>query len=206
MPYYKKAKLLFIHIPKTGGTNIENKIKRKYSQTLYSKSTNYLLDHPYRKKSLQHQFYTTLYKFKNKLNIDFNNIKIFAVVRNPYDRIISDLFWYKLINKESSDEEVYNIIKNNYLSRDDLDNHNEPQYKFVTDDDCNLIPNIKIFKCELLNETNDELNKFLGFDIDITHNEGNKNYSKYLNNNSISLINEKYKKDFELFDYNLIQP
>ena len=52
-----------------------------------------LLDLPYNKKSLQHQFYTTLYQFKNKLNINFDNIKIFSVVRNPYDRIISDLFW-----------------------------------------------------------------------------------------------------------------
>lgn len=30
MPYYKEKKLLFIHIPKTGGTVIENEIKKKH--------------------------------------------------------------------------------------------------------------------------------------------------------------------------------
>jgi hypothetical protein len=207
MPYYKHLNLLFIHIPKTAGTAIENEISSKYEQSLYTGFTNDLLEYPHNNKSLQHQFYTTIYEFRSKLDVDFNNIKIFTVVRNPYDRIISDLFWWGLINKETSDDEVYNVIKNNYLNRDDLDNHNEPQYKFITDKDLNLISNIKIFKCELLNEINDELNKFLEFDINIINNDANKNYSKYskyLNKESISLINEKYKTDFELFNYTLI--
>lgn len=202
MPYYKEKNLLFIHIPKTGGTVIEYKIKDKYKkQSLYSGFTNRLLDPPYDKISLQHQFYTTIYQFKNKLNINFDNIKIFSVVRNPYDRIISDLFWLKLIKKNFTDEQVYNVIKNNYLDRDDLDNHNKPQYKFIVDENSELIKNIKIFNTETLNESNDELNKFLEFDINIKQTTVNKDYSNYLNKDSISLINNFYKKDFELFNY-----
>ena len=33
--------------------------------------------------------------------------KFVTIVRNPYERIVSDLFWYKLINKNSSQEEVF---------------------------------------------------------------------------------------------------
>ena len=203
MPYYKEKKLLFIHIPKTGGTTIENNIRKNTPQTLYSGSTNSLLDFPYNKKSLQHQFYTTIYKFRHKLDVNFDNIKIISVVRNPYDRIISDLFWHKLINKNFTTEQVYNVIKNNYLDRNDLDNHNEPQYKFIADENSELIKNIKIFKTETLNESNNELKKFIGFNINIKQKNVNKDYSNYLNQYSISLINTFYEKDFELFDYKL---
>ena len=203
MPYYKDTNLLFIHIPKTGGSVIENKIKKHTSQKLYSGKTNELLDFPYNKKSLQHQFYTTLYKYKDKLNINFDNVKIFSVVRNPYDRIISGLFWHKLIEKDFSAKQVYNTIKNNYLYRDDLDNHNQPQYKFIVDENSELIKNIKIFNTETLNKSNNKLNKFIGFDINIERKNVNKDYRKYLNKNSISLINTFYKKDFELFNYKL---
>ena len=201
MPYYKEKNLLFIHIPKTGGTVIEDNIKKQTPQKLFSCFNNTILDFPYNNQALQHQFYTTIYKFRDRLDINFNNIKIFSVVRNPYDRIISDLFWWELIEKDFTAEQVYNIIKNNYLYRDDLDNHNEPQYKFITDENCELIKNIKIFKTETLNESNNKLNKFIGFDINIKQTNVNKDYSSYLNKDSISLINTFYKKDFELFNY-----
>ena len=106
MPYYPNKNILFIHIPKTGGTVIEDEIKKQYNETLYSGYSNNILEYPYNKISLQHQLYTTIYKYKNILNINFNNIKIFSVVRNPYDRIISDLFWYNLIEKDDSSDIV----------------------------------------------------------------------------------------------------
>jgi len=204
MPYYKSKNILFIHIPKTGGTVIENEIKKQSRQTLYSGKRNNLLHVPFNNCSLQHQFYTTLYKFKDKLNINFNNIKVFSVVRNPYDRVISDLFWYKLIKKDYDSTKVYNVIKNKYLNRNDLDNHNKPQYKFVTDEMGVLIPNIKIFKTEELNQSNDKLSNFLGLKINVKKKgQVNKNYSRYLNRDTISLINDVYKKDFELFGYEM---
>ena len=204
MPYYKEKNLLFIHIPKTGGSVIERSIKKNTPQTLFCRyPPNSLLDFPYNQKSLQHQFYTTIYKFRDKLDVNFDNIKIFSVVRNPYDRIISDLFWFKLIKKDFTTGQVYNVIKNNYLYRDDLDNHNEPQYKFIVDENSELIKNIKIFRTETLNESNDELSKFVNLNINIRKKGVNKDYSNYLSKDSISLINIFYKKDFELFNYKL---
>ena len=210
MPYYPELNILFIHIPKTGGTVIEKSMKKMTKQNLFSLyPSNKILKHPYNNVSLQHQYYTTLYTYRNLLNIRFDDtIKIFSVVRNPYDRIISDLFWNDLIKPYFTSEQVFHVIQNKYLNRNDLDNHNKPQYKFVTDDDCNLIPNIKIFRCEELNEKNDEINKYFNIDINIVQSNVNKDYSKYLNAKSIILINNYYKKDFELFDYpmKIVQP
>tara|TARA_B110000967_G_scaffold154664_1_gene159330 strand:- start:1248 stop:1871 length:624 start_codon:yes stop_codon:yes gene_type:complete len=205
MPYYSNINVLFLHIPKTGGTVIEEAIQKKTKQTLYSGYSNDLLPSPFNIISLQHQLYTTLYKYKHLCGINFDRVKIFAVVRNPYDRIISDLFFLRLIHINTSAEDVYHIIKDNYLYRDNLDNHNIPQFKFISDENGDLVSNIKIFKTETLNENNKLLNEYLGIDINIITHNVNKNYSKYLNKNSINIINTFYRKDFELFNYH-IQP
>jgi hypothetical protein len=201
MPYYPEANILFIHIPKTGGTVIEQEISKQFEQTLYSQVPNDVLDFPYDSTSLQHQYYTTLHTFQDKVNVDFDNAKVFSVVRNPYTRIISDLFWLDLIKKNFTANQVYDVIKNNYLHRNDLDNHNQPQYLFVTDENNNPIPRIKIFKCERLNESNEILNNYLGINIDIRQTIEKKEYLKYLNKDSIALINDFYKLDFLLFQY-----
>ena len=76
MPYYKNNKLLFIHIPKTGGTVIESQLKAVDEQSLYSGNSNDVLEPPYNQISLQHQFYTTLYTFQHKLGINFDDISL----------------------------------------------------------------------------------------------------------------------------------
>ena len=95
------------------------------------------------------------------------------------------------------------VILENYLYRDDvkIDGHNTPQYKYVTDENEKLLPNIKIFKCEELNKCNNELCKFLNLNINVVRPNVNKNYSKYLNKETISIINKFYKKDFEIFNF-----
>ena len=52
-------------------------------------------DLSYYNATLQHQLLRNIYKYSHIFNINLVNLKIFCVVRNPYDRIISDLFWLK---------------------------------------------------------------------------------------------------------------
>ena len=215
MPYCKKINFLFVHIPKTGGGSMHNYLLRKYSKnetTLYSGIRNKIIpDSEFQKFSLQHQFYTTLYKYRKELNIDFNdNLRIAATVRNPYTRLVSDLFHFKLIKTDSNPEEVYNQILNNYLYKTNLDNHNTPQYKFVVDENNIIIKDIKIFRFENLSQ---EIKEY-GFSDFNVHTGSSKqkgiplkreeDYLKYLNNKSIELINKFYEKDFELFNYKML--
>ena len=210
MPYFENENInvLFIHIPKTGGTSLEHYFSSKFNIPLNNKSLYcYICDKKLLNKnieintSLQHLTYNQLVKYSKIFNINFNNIKIISIVRNPYERVVSDFFFLKLITTNSTKEEVFNIL-NNYLVSN-YDNHNIPQYKFITDDKGEIIQNIHILKTESL--TNDMKN--LGYiDFNLYKNVNNKklNYYNYLNNESIKIINNFYHLDFILFNYDKI--
>ena len=198
MPYYKDANLLFIHIPKTGGTSLEGYLESKYTQTIHDSDKHKKI--PIRKRIfLQHYTYEDIYKYREIFEVNFNNnLNIITIVRNPYDRIISDLFYLRYINNDDTPDTIYNVIKNKYLYEEDLYNHNIPQYKFVIDDKGEIIHNLKIFKTESLTK---ELKEY-GYE-DYNGKESSTDYSQYLNDDSIKLINEFYKTDFELFNYDM---
>ena len=117
MPYYLNKHILFIHIPKTGGTTIEELFRKNDSERVYSSigigDTNRILPPPFDRVSLQHQFYTTILKFKDKLGVVFNDkLRIFSIVRDPYRRIISDMMFLNIVNPYSTSEKVFECMKN----------------------------------------------------------------------------------------------
>lgn len=212
MPYFKNdnVNVLFIHIPKTGGSSIENYFSYKFNIPLNNNSLFDAVDNELQMKenmiinsSLQHITYNQIVKYSKVFNINFNNIKIITIVRNPYERIISDLFYFLKINVNTSKEEVFDIIKE-YLVSNKCDNHNIPQHNFITDDNKELIPNIHILKTE--NLTSDMIS--LGYTdfnrFDHSNPNKNVNYYNYLNNKSIEIINDFYHFDFILFNYDKI--
>ena len=215
MPYFynpeKNLNLLLIHIPKTGGTSLEHYFQKKYDIPLNRGSLWSTLRRGVTPNniSFQHQPYLMIYQHKDFFKVHFTpDIKIISIVRNPYERIISDLFHFKYINLDTSREEVFEIIQK-YFNTDIvlLDNHKTPQYKFVTDEKDEIIENITILKMEQLNSDMYDL----GY-IDYNHykekttvnvNTLNLNYYNYLNNSSIQAINKYYEKDFLLFGYKM---
>ena len=136
------------------------------------------------------------------LNIHFDNIKIITIVRNPYERIVSDLFFNNLITKDTSKETVFDII-NQYLESDKYDNHNIPQHNFITNDNQEIIPNIHILRTESLNNDMHHLG-YTDFNLFSNANPNKVKYADYLSNKSIEIINNFYHLDFILFSYDKI--
>jgi len=212
MPYFKNKdiNLLFIHIPKTGGSSLESYFSSKLNITLNNKSLfSYIEDEDLLNKnininsSLQHITYNQIVEHSKIFNINFHNIKIITIVRNPYERIMSDLFFFKLITIDTTKETVIDII-NKYLVSEKYDNHNIPQHKFITNNEGEIIQNIHILKTE--NLTNDMNNlSYIDFNIFENTNIFKVNYYNYLNNDSINIINQFYHLDFIIFNYNKIQ-
>lgn len=211
MPYFKNnaVNILFIHVPKTGGSSVEFYFSSKFNISLNAYSlfnipseSTIPLAYDVFDTSLQHLTYRQLVQHKDVLNINFDNITIMTIVRNPYERIISDLFWSKQIDVTSSKEEVLIAIQQ-YLMSENSDNHSLPQHYFLTDNDNNLIPNIHVLHTETL--TNDMKKMgYKDFNLFSNKNPQNVNYYNYLNNDSIQLINQYYYFDFVLFHYDQI--
>ena len=181
-----KKKIYFSHIPKTAGrtitdifeevskTNLNYIIGEKFFWTTIKK------EHPhYYEYFLKRKYYKQLIKFNNNYhwNISFWHIPlslwkdnllldykkkymIFCVVRNPYDRIVSDFkFWIKFyylhkkskhekyyysllkqietiyeknfsLNKKNMNKVIQKLLSNNIYEYE-LDGHLIPQYKYV---------------------------------------------------------------------------
>lgn len=176
---------VYIHIPKNSGKYIRDLIKKKNKviKNLWDIQYNYDLAHlPYCLR-------------KNYINND-SNYNYFTFVRNPYYRIISAYF-YK--NKKSNIDEFKSFIINTlqYL----LFNtyyceyiHYYPQYKFLVNNynDENINSNIKFFKIENYNDSYLDINNLVEKKYDL---------NKYLDNETIEVLNEIYSKDFTIFDY-----
>jgi hypothetical protein len=93
------------------------------------------------------------------------------------------------------------LVDNNYLIHPIF----KPQYKFLLEDNDNeslcITNNVTIYKLEDY-ETNIEAQSFFKFE---GFNIKKYNYSDYYDDECVSLINEVYQKDFELFDYKKLE-
>jgi hypothetical protein len=196
-----EKKCIFIHIPKTAGTSIEQYICEKGKIQLFYRGVS--SDN----RSMHH--YTAL-ELIEKIPNYFNKYYKFSIVRNPYDRLLSEYYWTPIINvgykyKKSKDDflkYVVHVIKHAKYFNNIYNDHFLSQYLFVTNNKKQLLVN-HLFKYEELDHVTQFLKKKLNIKVDFPYlNKINDNIEKeYWNDAQKEIIYELYKNDFIFFGY-----
>jgi hypothetical protein len=194
-----EKKCIFIHIPKTAGTSIEQFLKEKGKNNIeYIGLRN--------NRSLQH---LTAFELKRELGLIFKNYYKFSIVRNPYDRLLSEYYWTPLnigykAGKTKADfiTHVSNIVKNKLYLNNIYNDHFIPQYMFLYGNNNNFLID-QVFKYENLDSTINFLKTKLNIndDLPFLNKLNDKIIKTNWNHRQKERIYKIYKKDFILLNY-----
>jgi hypothetical protein len=193
MPLYKQLNLLFIHIPKNGGSTVENFLTKK------NKGIDLWMDK--NKLNLNHSEQHCTYKELEEKNFIKDQYSIFTIIRNPVDRVISEFNWFNKVRKDKYAD--FNKFLDDFLNKENFkkfDNHNLSNLDYLLDKDGNIPEKIKIFKFF----DKDNLSLFLN-DGDIKKKHDNKTNKIFnnINEEQKSRILEFYKDDIETFNFDI---
>lgn len=206
MPFYlgETRDVLFIHIPKTGGTTIEHWLRTtgKYRQLFFS---DHILEDT--KVTGQHFGYDTISHLLGDLNT--KQLYKFTIVRNPYDRLVSE-FFYRVKIKDlilGTNPEKYFSTWIDYIlgkyEKDEsvLDNHIRPQSYFTGRD-------VKYFKFE---DGIENAIAQVAVEVNINNNcaiESKKvgeKKSVVWSRDALEKVHDIYSSDFKNFEYPKIE-
>ena len=205
-----KHKIIFIHIPKCAGQSIENIFLKDLG--LNWKERYQLLLRPKKAEEkgperLAHLYAEEYFKFGYISKEKYDNFLKFSIVRDPVDRILSELNFQGIPRKnskndygfESIEEYISKVVKLNKFS--DLQRHISPQIKFLYDSETNKLIVNKIIHFD---ELNHEVPKTLQNKLKVSLEVPRINSSKYrfwskkdLTSSDLSFLNDFYESDFK---------
>jgi len=196
MVWCHEKQLIFVHIPKTGGTTVEYYLELIKGINGYGIIKNVAFQH------FNWENYNTL------LGEDiYSKYFKFSIIRNPISRCISEYYWTTLgfgyKNNSSFDnflDNVEDIVKNKKFNETIYHDHFYPQSFFILDENKNSKVD-KIYRFEDFSEMNNFLNNYTS-EIIIPKQEISKGITKIIpTQNQIDKIYQIYKQDFENFNY-----
>jgi len=205
MPISHDLKTIFIHIPKNAGESIEKTLGIYGGipqQTFWGVISN--------RHVLQHLTANELRSDKQISKIWDEYFK-FAVVRNPWSKAVSEYNWYLRYGPIIPFYKWVNSLENRIQINNSINilevGHNLEQYKFVYDDNDNLIVD-RLLRFENLNAEFSSLCYEKNWEDELIHAETTANNSvipfyKYYDETSALKIAKIYERDIEKFGYDI---
>jgi len=200
MVWCHERKIIFVHIPKTAGSSIENALGllRSGCENGYGYK-----DIDGRPVALQHLLPDGIRKIIGEEA--FSRYTKFTVCRNPYNRIVSEYHW-RVCNKigrvRSFDgflDEVENVIKNNLYNN--YSDHFIPQSDFIYDSEGNQMVD-HLFRFEKLDKVEQFLQDNFGTDkLKRLETSVPSREKIVLTNEQKERVYKLYERDFILLGY-----
>lgn len=199
-------KFIFIHIPKTGGTSVE---------TFFMPSIKDRIKNVYGSSPLQpdNQAHLKFYHLQIQYpHLNFDEYFKFAVVRNPWDRVVSNFFHTKRKQRKDlrkflgfgmSKDFTFNefVEKIQHLKKQHP--HYDEQWSFLIDKQEKFNMDYIARMENLENDFMKICKKLKIADSKIPHvNKAKRgSYVKYYNDETKQIVAEKYARDIEYFNY-----
>ena len=194
-----ESKSVFIEIPKTGSDSISRTLKkndinwiRSVHANRHKAHTSYMMNFDFLKKTLQ---------INNILNYF-----TFTIVRNPWDRCVSSFYW---LQKKKGIDEKYNFksyIKSYFNNEFGVVKYSQKmkcQYTWLVDESDNIKVDF-IGRFENLQEDFDIVCDKINIprqQLPYVNSTKHKHYTEYYDDETRSIVAEKYAKDIEYFGY-----
>ena len=207
-----KYKCIFVHIPKTGGSSIENVIwPLKSDRTIENLWMGYVKPYynKYQTGGMQH---LTAEQIRTEIGEDiFKSYYKFAVVRNPWEKAVSQYVYMKRKRKDLRQfigMRRWTSFKN-YLQLIPKRTHVQwmKQMEFLTDGQNNVLVD-KVLRFEHLESEFQKVMDHLGIhDTQLPHvnQSKRKHYTKYYDDVSIQMVADFYREDIRRLEYTFDQ-
>lgn len=202
-----KYKCIFVHIPKTGGQSIESVFLHRHGLTwadrhpLLLRKNDDLERGPER---LAHMTISEYLKYNYVSQQFFDKYFKFAVVRNPWDRLVSEYAFRQRRGEIRSGRTFKSwVSKLGKFKAVDIERHIKPQYDYIHDTSGKLLVDY-IGKFENYGFSfNFICDRLSMYDCVLPHKNKSvhAHYTEYYDQDTVDLVSEVYAKDIELFKY-----
>jgi hypothetical protein len=172
----KSPPATFIHIPKTGGNSVRT----------------WLLDNvPKSRAMFQHSFMKdhAPYSYIKKAIKDDRGL-VFAVVRNPWSRVVSAYHYHKQRDRQG------NYVTFDQFVELDMRAASRPQHLYVDQ-------SVTILKLEQIEQDFKQIQDYFKcyIDLPVLNKSKHTHYSNYYNDHTKQIVADKFKRDIELYKY-----
>jgi hypothetical protein len=193
MPISDKYRVIFIHIPKCGGIGIWNGLDIVPCRCNLISITSMPIYQHMLPKQLKGRYIG---------EARWNSYKKITIIREPYDRFISDYAWlrtYEQFSKYTIDEFIYlreRVVNNNRYNENMYYDHFYPMHYYFEDIEYDYV-----LRFENLDEELKKIKKIFNIEKPFLKTNASNRTGIILNKKQKGRIYNLYKEDFKQFGY-----